>query len=70
MNQRQRSDGTWGPCEPLPWNDRIDWEIYGRGRSRVATAYWHDKKLVTVKPGRFFGLRLALANRRLLRSSP
>lgn len=65
--QRQQADGSWAPAEPLPWDDRVDWEVYGRGRERRAVAYWRDQELGRVGTGAFFGLRLRLAHRRLTR---
>jgi hypothetical protein len=67
--QQQRPDGSWGPAEPLPWADQIDWEVSGKGRERRAVAYWHTTQLATVEPGPLFGLRLRWAARRLARSA-
>jgi len=65
--QQQRPDGSWGPVEPLPWFDQIDWEVSGKGRERRAVAYWHATELARVESGPLFGLRLRLAARRLAR---
>jgi hypothetical protein len=64
---RQNADGTWSPAEPVGWFDTIDWEVTGRGRDRAGIAYWHATELARVRPGAFFGLRLRLAHRRLVR---
>jgi len=64
---QQNPDGSWGPAEPLPYAPGIDWEISGRGRGRVAVAYWKDQQLAVVPAGRLFGLRLRLCHRALRR---
>jgi hypothetical protein len=67
--QQQRPDGSWGPAEPLPWFDQIDWEVHGKGRERRAVAYWHATELARVDPGSWFGLRMWRTRRRLARSA-
>jgi hypothetical protein len=65
---QQNPDGSWTPAAPIPYTDTIDWEISGRGRNRHGRAYWHDRELAQVRPGRWFRLRLILTHRRLLRA--
>jgi hypothetical protein len=66
---QQRPDGSWGPVEPLPWFDQIDWEVHGKGRNRRAVAYWHATELARIDPGPWFSVRLWWTGRRLTRST-